>query len=139
MVTFFKHLFQGYHSANGAVGSEPFKPDFTLLDPFLLDVGALSPNESDNLTKDISLDEVQVAIKESASNKSLGLYGLMSEFYKTTMNLVAPELVSVFNDQLGRLCMIDSNKRGATRLINKVTGTALIMELRPLTLLNHDY
>ena len=51
----------------------------------------------------------------------------------------APVLVEVFNDQLSRFQLIESNKHGATRLISKVDGIPLVSELRPLTLLNSDY
>ena len=95
--------------------------------------------ESDNLTTEITLEEVKTAIKESATNKSPGLDGITAEFYQATVNDVAPELVEVFNDQLGRLSLVASNKHGATRLVSKVKGIPLVSELRPLTLLNVDY
>ena len=52
---------------------------------------------------------------------------------------MAPILVEVFNSQLLTDKLLDSNKHGATRLISKVDGIPLASELRPVTLLNHDY
>ena len=138
-VTFFTYLFQGYHRSNGDIGQEPFEPDLSDSDYFTRGFRRLSDIESELMTKEISLEEVELAIKESACNKSPGLDGLTAEFYKATSNIVSPILVEVFNDQLGRLSLIPSNKHGATRLVSKVKGIPLINELRPITLLNLDY
>ena len=102
-------------------------------------VGQLGKTDSDKLTDPITLEEVEESIKQSASNKSPGLDGLTAEFYKTLSDFIAPELVSVFNDQLQRKQIIESNRHGATRLISKVKGIPLVTELRPITLLNQDY
>ena len=53
--------------------------------------------------------------------------------------MMAEDLVDVFNDQLDRLKLVVSNKRGATRCISKVEGVPLVTDLRPITLLNIDY
>ena len=139
VLSYFKTLFQGYHTSNGEVSTEPFSPDFSNLDYFLQGVGQLDPGDSQGLTQPITLEEVQWAIQDSSNNKSPGLDGLTSEFYKATSTYISDELVQVFNDQLNRLKLIDSNKHGVTRLISKVPGIPLVTELRPITLQNLDY
>ena len=78
---YFTKLFHGYHTANGKVGDQPFQPNFSEIDYFLHGLGQLNDHDSDALTRDITLEEVQWAVKESAGNKSPGLDGLTTEFY----------------------------------------------------------
>ena len=61
--TFFKHLFQGYHTYNGELGEVPFQPDFTDLPYFLQGLGCLNKSEAELLTRYISVAEVEAAIK----------------------------------------------------------------------------
>ena len=85
------------------------------------------------------MEEVRWAIKDSKSNKSPGFDGLTAEFYQHNIDKLAPILVDVYNEELGRLKLVESNKHGATRLIRKVSGIPLVSELRPITMLNCDY
>ena len=52
-----------------------------------------------------------------------------------TVDKVAGDLVEVFNSQLEKLKLVDSNRRWATRCLSKVDGIPLVTELRPITLL----
>ena len=49
------------------------------------------------------------------------------------------EIMEIFQCQLNRKSIIDSNKIGATRLAPKVVGIPEVGDLRPITLLNADY
>ena len=74
----------------------------------------------DELEKDMKLEELQEIIKECENNKSPGLDGLSSEFYKKTLDLIQEDLLEVFQCQLNRKKNVDSNKEGVTRLAPKV-------------------
>ena len=75
----------------------------------------------------------------SSNNKSPGLDRISYEFYKATFNIIKHELLEVFQCQLDRNEIIESNKKGVTRLIPKVMGVPKVDQLRPITLLNCDY
>ena len=139
VLNYFGDLFKGNRTKEGEEGKSPFQPNFTDLDYFLNGIGTLSTSDSATICKPITLEEVVWAIKRSSNNKSPGFDGLTAEFYKATSDLIAKDLVLVFNDQLKRNKLILSNTHGATRLISKVKGIPLVSELRPITLLNLDY
>ena len=109
------------------------------MDPFLEELGSLSQDEADEVLKGTFEEEVRWAIGASKTNKSPGLDRLTFEFYKKTVDKVAGDLVDVFNNQLGKLKLVDSNRRGATRCLSKVDGIPMVTQLRPITLLNIDY
>ena len=62
-VGFFKSLFQGHHRSSGSISTSPFTPDFAKLDDFLVGVGKLSNPEKEAMVVDVSLSEVENAIK----------------------------------------------------------------------------
>ena len=54
-----------------------------------------------------------------------GLDGKPYELYKATWNLVGPTVVELFQYELDNLELIQSNRVGATWLLNKVPGQGL--------------
>ena len=140
-VSFFSNLFQGHHTTNGELGEEPFCPDFTDLDYFLEGLGELTESQQEMLVEEIDLEEVKEVIKELETNKSPGVDGLTTEFYKHHIDVLSPVLQEVYNEILSMLQMVESNKMGATRLVSKLAGllVPLVSQLRPITLLNVDY
>ena len=93
------------------------------------------------MVKDVTLEEVEEAIKDAKTNKSPGMDGLSYELYKKCQNSLAPMLTEVINFQLSNDYLVPSNKIGATRLASKVADNVVptLEELRPITLLNVDY
>ena len=138
---FFTKLFQGFHGRNGEVGSKPFEPDFSELDFLLEGLGQLTPEQAEEMIREVNLEDVEAAVKKACNNKAPGLDGITYEFYKANLETMGPILTEVFNEQLARLKMPESNKLGATRLTSKLAGgqVPLVSELRPITLLNSDY
>ena len=65
--------------------------------------------------------------------------GISYEFFKVTLEIIENDLLKVFQSQLDRRRIIDSNTEGVTRLGPKVEGVPAVDELRPITLLNCDY
>ena len=136
---FFHALFNGYHDTSLVDTGSPFVPDYLGLDSYLNGLGSLPDFVRDELEKEMSIEELREIVKESENNKSPGLDGLSYEFYKTTLDLIQDDLLEVFQCQLNRKRIVDSNKDGVTRLAPKVDGVPSVDELRPITLLNSDY
>ena len=136
---FFHALFNGYHDSSLVDTGSPFVPDYSGLDSYLDGLGSLPDLARDELEKDMLMEELGEIVKECENNKSPGLDGLSYEFYKTTLSLIQDELLEVFQCQLNRKKIVESNREGVTRLAPKVDGVPSVDELRPITLLNCDY
>ena len=78
--------------------------------------------DSENMTVDITQDEMDYVIKNCKNNKSPGLDGLPYEFYKCVYPVIGVDLRCVLQCQLDRGELISSNTLGATRLTPKVSG-----------------
>ena len=116
-----------------------FQPDYTNLDKFLSNLGALSVTESGSLHSGVKPEELDEVLKTCKNNKSPGLDGLTYEFYRKVWPVMKYDFREILQCQLYRTNMIDSNKMGATRLDPKVSVIPRVDELRPITLLNTDY
>ena len=139
VTNFFNALFNGHHNTRLENTGEAFVPDFSGLDTYLAGLGFLPDMVRDDMEKDFLIEELRDIVKECENNKSPGLDGLSYEFYKTTLDIIQDELLEVFQCQLNRKKIVDSNKEGVTRLAPKVDGVPSVDELRPITLLNCDY
>lgn len=146
VIHFFSSLFNGHHRSDANSTSpidtgQPFVPDFSLLPDFLKDLGSIDKATADGLDQSISLDEVKLALKSCAKNKSPGLDGLPYEFYIKVQDLVAPVLVKIYNNQLEAGVLIPSFRKGVTKLIPKVGPGTIpdVTQVRPITLLPDDF
>ena len=141
VTSFFGKLFRGQHGKNGVDTGQTFKPDNTHLGEFLEGLGKLSLQSQQQVEKPIKYEEIEEALKQAENNKTPGLDGLPYEFYKATKDMIGEALVSVLNDQLDRLKLIQSNREGATRLTPKTEPGVVprVDQLRPITLLCCDY
>ena len=145
IVSFFSSLYNGHHRSTPN-SSEPidtgvsFQPDNSELSTFLDGLGELSPSQSAALDVDLTLDELNSALKSCGSGKSPGLDGLPYEFYVKVKDIISPTLLAVFSAQLQSGCLIPSFREGATVLLNKVAPLVpAVNQLRPITLLCCDY
>ena len=139
VIKFFHALFNGHHNTDLKDTGEPFKAVNSHLDSFLQDLSALPDNERDNLVQDMKSEELEEIVKNCNRNKSPGLDGLSYEFYQGTFSIIKDDLLKIFQCQLNRGTIIESNKDGVTRLVPKVKGVPSVDELRPITLLDCDY
>ena len=139
VTNFFNALLNGHHDTSLVDTGTPFVPDFSGLDAFLEGLGSLPDIARDELETAMTLEELRYIIKDSQNNKSPGLDGISYEFYKITLDLIQEDLLCVFQCQLDRKRIVDSNTEGVTRLGPKVDGVPCVDELRPITLLNCDY
>ena len=139
IVKFFHALFNGHHDTGLKDTGEPFKAANSHLDFFLKDLCALPDHERNNLVEDMKIEELEEIVKMSDHNKSHGLDGLSYEFYQETFSIIKHDLLKIFQCQLNRGRIIESNKDGVTRLVPKVTGVPCVDELHPITLIDCDY
>ena len=121
------------------INGSPFVPNYSGLHSYLAGLGSLPDVARDELEKDMLMEKKGDIVKESENYKSPGLDGLSYEFYKNTFDLIQDELLKVFQCQLNRKNIVDSNTEGVTRLAPKVDGIPSVDELRQITLLNCDY
>ena len=139
VTSYFNALFNGHHGPDMRDTGEPFKPDNSELDSFLHGLSTLPNDVRDAMEKDMVIEELEEIVKECQHNKSPGLDGLCYEFYQETFDIIKKDLLEVYQCQLRRKRIIESNTEGVTRLAPKVDGTPSVDELRPITLLDCDY
>lgn len=111
------------------------------LDNFLsmVDLPSLSEEEQKYIGGDITLEEVQQAIKSLRSGKSPGEDGLPTDFYKTFSDVVSPRLLTVFQDALKRGSLPDSMRVAIITLIHKKgKDPQQCGSYRPISLINVD-
>ena len=136
---FFRALFNGHHNTDLIDTGSPFVPDFSNLSSYLDEVSSLPDEISDTLSSKMELDELRYIITQCANNKTPGLDGITYEFYKAVLDTIQEDLLEVLQCQLDRNNIVESNRKGVTRLLPKVQGIPCVDELRPITLLNCDY
>ena len=93
-------------------------------------------------TEGVTLQELQLALKQSARGKKPGSDGLPYELYSQFWDLLGPELLSVLQEsfQQQHAALPASMTRGVITLLYKGKGSrALLDSYRPITLLNSDY
>ena len=88
VTNYFHALFNGYHDADLNNTGASFVPDNSELNTFLQGLDSLPDNERDDLTKDMTMDELEDIVKKCKHNKSPGLDGLSYEFYQETFNII---------------------------------------------------
>lgn len=88
----------------------------------------------------VTVEEIIDAIKSLKVNKSPGVDGITSEFYKAFCKELAPFLLQVFNESISNGTLPPTLTQGLITLLPKPKKDHLIIEnWRPITLLNNDY
>lgn len=95
--------------------------------------------EAGGLEKEVTLKEVEVAIKSLKKGTCPGGDGLPAEFYQAFLPLVGPELVEVYQESLGRGKLPLSMRMGLVTLLHKKNSKEDLANWRPITLLTTDY
>ncbi len=85
-----------------------FSPDPTTFPHFLDGLPLLSPAQHECLKVPFSFPELDNTVQEAAVDKSPGLDGLSYEFYRTTLPLVGPPLLSALNAMLASALLTPS-------------------------------
>ena len=100
----------------------------------------LNPKEKGDLEKDITIDDLFYALKESNNNKTPGCDGIPIEFYKMFWNKIKFILHNAILYAYKNNTLHISARRGVICLIpKKGKDINYIKNWRPLTLLNTDY
>ena len=103
IVSFFGALFNGHHDRDLRNTGSAFVPDNSGLDDILQDLSKMDLIDSEVLETDIDIEELDIVVKECASNKSPGLDGLVYEFYKTVWPIIRKTFTMVLQCQLDRM------------------------------------
>ena len=111
-------------------------------EPFLSNIdfqNVLDDSKRATLEKPVTVTECRQAIKKLKLNKSPGLDGISSEFYKTFENSTSKVLTDVFNSSFENSSLPNSLTRSVMTLIYKKGDRKLLKNYRPITLTTTDY
>ena len=125
---FYKHLYS----------SEPTDPHKQ--DAFLqINTPILSPDERNICEGHVTQHELNKALLSMENNKSPGLEGLTTNFYKHFWNILGPDLTNILNFAYENGSLALSQRRGVISLLFKKGDRTKLKNWRPITLLNTDY
>lgn len=99
----------------------------------------LTENESNLCDGYISLDEITFAVNNLKLNKSPGLDGLSTNFYRKFWNTLGPILVKVYNASFDKTELPFSQRQSILNLLYKKNDPLDLSNYRPISLLNTDY
>lgn len=125
---FYRDLFRSECSDNPDVYSS-----------FLAGLPQVSSEDNDELTAELTLEELYAAMMSLQSGKAPGMDGLPVDFYKSFWSIIGPDLLEVMKDSLkiGRLPL--SCRRAVITLLPKKGDLQQIKNWRPVSLLCTDY
>lgn len=104
------------------------------------DSGVLDDEERDGLDEELTLDELEKAVRSMKNNKSPGSDGLTAEFYKRCWFLIGDWLLDSINAGFVKGMLSPDQRRGVISLIpKKGKDKRRLRNWRPITLLNLDY
>ena len=101
--------------------------------------GSLDPDEVSSLEGPLSLDELWAALCSMENNKSPGSDGLPKEFYVAFWDVIAGDLLSVFEEVFSSGELSQSQSFGVITLLPKKGDPLDPKNRRPISLLNCDY
>ena len=99
----------------------------------------LPDNARESCEGPITVEEVKKALTSMENNKSPGIDGLSTNFYKHFWPLLCEKLALVYNYAFETGCLTVSQRRGVISLIFKKGDRTLLKNWRPITLLTTDY
>ena len=103
------------------------------------EVKQVTREESNFLSKAITVNEVKKAISEMKNNKSPGSDGLTVDFYKSFANMISKELTDALNNVLSTKEMTATLMEAIISCIYKKGDKKDISNWRPISLTNVDY
>ena len=98
-------------------------------------------NDLDKLTCEgqITCQECQFAVKCLKDNKSPGIDGLSSEFYKQFWEDIEEMLIKSYNESFNKGLLTDSQRTSILSLIFKKNDRTMLQNYRPISLATTDY
>jgi len=138
-----KDILDEIHKFFSKLYSSSYKTNVDLMEEygcFFENLPQISEADSDELGKEITIDECEVAMRQMADNKSPGDDGLPVEFYKQFWPELKEMLFTVYKHSLTCGEFYGSMTRGIIRLLPKPEKDLLhIKNWRPITLITVDY
>ena len=101
---------------------------------FKLDVSDIS-----YLSQNISLEEIETAIKALSNDKAPGPDGFPIEFYKANISWICKDLHDLYTEAISKGTLGLEIKKGIIKLPPKDGDKAITKNWRPITLLNVSY
>ncbi|TWW57318.1 Transposon TX1 uncharacterized 149 kDa protein ORF 2 [Takifugu flavidus] len=127
-VEFFSSLYESeYHRDDG------------LFDEFCGDLPRVSGETNSRLDRPLQLDELHTALLGMKGRKAPGVNGLTVEFFKAFWDIVAHDMLEVFNESLALGSLPLSCRRAVVTLLPKKGNLPEIKNWRPVSLLCMDY
>ena len=99
----------------------------------------LTCDESEDLEKDLTINEIKKIIFSMKQYKSPGSDGIINEFYQIYWDTIKEDLFEVLLEMFDKFEICDSQCRGMLTLLHKGGDRDNIRNWRPITLLNSDY
>ena len=103
------------------------------------DIPKLSDNARTSCEGLITEEELEKAVCSMENNKSPGIDGLTTNFYKHFWPILSKKLTSVYNHAFRTGTLAVSQRRGVISLLFKKGDRTQLKNWRPVTLLNTDY
>ncbi len=105
-----------------------------------LDIPVLCDHDREELEKEISKEEIQLAVAALAGGKTPGLDGFSMDFYKTFFFKLADPLLSMYMEAIHKKELPETlNQALITVLLKPGKDPNLCTSYRPISLLNSDY
>ena len=99
----------------------------------------LDPNDIADLSKNISVEEIEGAIKALNNERAPGPDGFSVEFYKSNIGWICNDLLDLYSKALNNGTLGQDINRGIIKLLPKEGDKTFIRNWRPITLLNVSY
>ena len=106
---------------------------------FDISIPQLSSSDRQSCELPLSTSELEHALKKMENNKSPGIDGLTSNFYKHFWPILGPDITQVFNYCFQHGLLTRTQRRGIITLIYKKGDRTKLQNWRPITLLTTDY
>ena len=113
--------------------------DKNALNNLSANVVTLDPSLSEDLDIPLTIEELDLAVKQLGKNKSPGLDGLTSEFYQVFWPILRKDFLTVLTLSLDSGSLPHSFRRAIITLLPKKGDLADISNWWPVSLLNTDY
>ncbi len=110
----FCDFYQKLYTSQGEVTTDEYEQFFSTIE-----MPCISSSHRDLLEKEITLKEVQNAIKSLRSGWAPGEDGYPSDFYKKFSDILAPRLLTVFHSALGKGLLPPSMRKNLITIIHK--------------------
>ena len=119
---------------------ENSKVDMTVQDKLVNQIDKkLSDESRDSLEAELTLKELETALKKSSKNKTPGSDGIPVEFYQKYQKILLPHLLKVAIKSQELKLMPESQREAIITLLFKAGEKDLLKNYRPISLCNSDY